>query len=241
MYKDDCDDSILFLIFLLLLIPLKLLSSISRTQKNLPPSPRKLPIIGKIHQLGSSLHRSFQALNQNHGPIILIHLGSAPLLVVSSAEGAREIMKTHDLIFSSRPKLSIMDKLTYGSKDIGFAPYGEHWRQVKSITVLHLLSHKRVQSFRHIREREITRMIDMIEKSCGSVIDLSEMLVSLNNNIICQVALGREFKDLLVRFGTLLGGVSVGNYIPWLSWVDWLRGLEGKTNKLAKEIDEFLV
>ncbi|PWA40006.1 cytochrome P450 [Artemisia annua] len=236
---------IAFFILSLLYIPLKWLSSISQTRKNLPPSPRKLLIIGNLHQLGSSLHRSFQALSQKHGPIILIHLGSAPLLVVSSAEGAREIMKTHDLIFSSRPKLSIPDKLFYGSKDIGFAPYGEHWRQVKSITVLHLLSHKRVQSFRHIREREMTRMIDMIDKSCGSVIDLSEMLVSLTNNIICQVALGRtysdlKFKDLLGRLQFLLGVVSVGTYIPWLSWVDWLRGLEGKTNKLAKEIGEFL-
>ncbi|PWA55733.1 cytochrome P450 [Artemisia annua] len=89
----------------------------------------------------------------------------------------------------------------------------------------------------------MTRMIDMIDKSCGSVIDLSEMLVSLINNIICQVALGRTFsdlklKDLLGRLQFLLGVVSVGTYIPWLSWVDWLRGLEGKTNKLAKEIDE---
>ncbi|GJW23445.1 cytochrome P450 71A4-like protein [Tanacetum coccineum] len=151
-------------------------------------------------------------------------------------------MKTHDLIFSNRPKLSITGKLTYGFKDIGFAPYGEHWRQVKSTTVLHLLSHKRVQSFRHIREREMTRLID---KSFGSMIDLTEMLVSLTNNIICQVALGRTFRLRLVRgkhhrFQILLGVLSIGTYIPWLSWVDWLCGLEGKTNKLAKEIDEFL-
>ncbi|PWA55732.1 cytochrome P450 [Artemisia annua] len=102
------------------------------TRKNLPPSPRKLPIIGNLHQLGSNLHRSFQALSHKHGPIILIHLGSVPLLVVSSPEGAREIMNTHDLIFSSRPKLSIPDKLSYGSKDVGFAPYGEHWSGGKS-------------------------------------------------------------------------------------------------------------
>ncbi|GJR61271.1 cytochrome P450 71A4-like protein [Tanacetum coccineum] len=154
-------------------------------------------------------------------------------------------MKTHDSVFSSRPKLSIPDKLNYGSKDIGFAPYGEHWRQLKSIAVLHLLSNKRVQSFRHIREREMIRMIDMIDKSCGSVVDLSEMLVALTNNIICQVALGRtysdlKFKDLLRRVQILLGVVSVGSYIPCLSWVDWLRGLERRTNKVAKEIDDFL-
>ncbi|PWA40748.1 cytochrome P450 71A2 [Artemisia annua] len=176
---------------------------------------------------------------------MLIHLGSVPVVVVSSVEGARAVLKTHDLIFSNRPKLSIPAKLTYGAKDIGFAPYGEYWRQVKSITVVHLLSRKRVRSFRSIRERETISMIDMIGKTRGSVVDLSEMIISLTNNIICQVALGRiygdykKFKELLVAFQNLLGVMSVGSYIPWLSWVDWLRGLEGRTNKVAKELNEF--
>ncbi|PWA82102.1 cytochrome P450 [Artemisia annua] len=172
-------------ILLLLWIPIRWLTCVSQTQKNLPPSPRKLPIIGNLHQLGSNLHHhSFKALSHKHGPLILIHLGSSPVLVVSSAEAAREIMKTHDSIFSSRHKLSIPDKLNYGSKNIGFAPYGEHWRQVRRIAEIHLLSNKRVQSFRQIREREMIRMIDMIDKSGGFVVDLTEMLVSLDNRYI---------------------------------------------------------
>ncbi|PWA70087.1 cytochrome P450 [Artemisia annua] len=235
-----------FSFLLLLLIPFKYLSSASKTKKNTPPSPPKLPIIGNFHQLGSSNHQSFRDLSRKHGPLVLIHLGSVPVLVVSSAEAAREIVKTHDLVFSSRPKLYIPDKLTYGSKDIGFAPYGEHWRQVKSITVLHLLSNKRVQSFREIREKLTASMINMMGESCGSVVNLSEMIVSLTNDIICEVAFGRtygdylKFIDLLGRFQILLGTLSVGSYIPWLSWVDWLRGLGGRTNRVAKELDEFL-
>nr|GMD32986.1 cytochrome P450 71A2-like [Ipomoea batatas] len=76
---------------------------------------------------------------------MLLHFGSVPVLVVSSPTAAREIMKTHDSIFSDRPKSSITDRLFYGSKDVAFAPYGEYWRQVRSICVLHLLSNKRVQ------------------------------------------------------------------------------------------------
>ncbi|KAL4559748.1 hypothetical protein LXL04_031893 [Taraxacum kok-saghyz] len=88
-------------------------------------------------------------------------------------------------------------------------------------------------------------MINTIKESYGSVFDLSESLVSLTNKIISRVALGRtykgfNFKDLLTRFQYLMGVVSVGSYIPWLSWVDWLRGLDEKTNKVAKELDEFL-
>lgn len=236
---------ILIFILLLFLIPFKWLSSVSKIQKNQPPSPRKFPIIGNLHQLGSSPPHSLQALTQKHGSLMLIHLGSVPVLVVSSAEAAREIFKTHDLIFSSRPKLNIPDKLTYGSKDIGFCPYGEYWRQVRSIAVLHVLNQKQVQSFRQVREQEIAFMINTIKENSGSVVDLSELTVSLTNNIICRVALGRtykgfNFKHLLARFQNLLGVVSVGSYIPWLSWVDWLRGLDRRTKKIGKEFDEFL-
>ncbi|MFS7910911.1 putative cytochrome P450 [Helianthus anomalus] len=217
----------------------------SNPQKNQPPSPGKLPIIGNLHQLGSNPHRSLQTLTKNHGPLVLIKLGSVPVLVVSSAETACEILKTHDLIFATRPKLTITDTLTYGSKDIAFSPYGEYWRQVRSIAVLQLLSSKRVQSFRQVREQETQVMIDIIGKRCGSVIDLGELLNALTNNVICRVALGRtyegvKFNDLLVRFTYLLGSFSVGNYIPWLSWVDRLSGLVARTKKVALEFDEFL-
>nr|XP_043621329.1 cytochrome P450 Tp4149-like [Erigeron canadensis] len=234
---------ILLFVFLSFLIPFKLLSSSSKTPKNRPPTLQKLPIIGNLHQIDSSAHLSLRVLSQKHGPLFLMHLGSVPVLVVSSAEAAREIMKTHDLIFSNRPKLYFHDKLSYGSKDIAFAPYGEHWRQVKSLTVLNFLSHKHVQSFQKIREKLLLRMIEMVGKSCGSVIDMSELLFLLTTNILCEVAFGQKnddikFKNVFVKSQILLGGFDIGNYIPWLSWVNWLR--VGEANEIVKEYDEFL-
>nr|XP_043636705.1 cytochrome P450 Tp4149-like [Erigeron canadensis] len=236
---------IVMLIVILIYVTFNRISYATKTHKNKPPTPQKLPIIGNLHQISSNPHRSLKTLTQNYGPLVLIHLGSVPVLVASSAESAREILKTHDLIFSSRPKLKIPDTLTYGSKDIAFSPYGDYWRQVRSIAVLHLLNSKRVLLFRHVREEETRVMINTIGESCGSVVNLGELLISLTNNIVCRVALGRKyegtkFNDLLVRFTYLLGCFSVGNYIPWLSWVDRLSGLEAKTKKLFDEFDEFL-
>ncbi|XP_071733354.1 3-beta-hydroxylase-like [Rutidosis leptorrhynchoides] len=236
---------ILILIVTLLLIAFKRLLFTSKANQNKPPSPRKLPIIGNLHQIGLNPHRSLQTLTQKHGPLALIQLGSVPVLVASSAEAARQILKTNDVIFASRPKLRITDALTYGSKDIAFSPHGEYWRQVRSIAVVHLLSSKRVQSFLQVREDETRVMIDTIGTSCGCLIDLGELITKLSNNIVCRVTLGRtyqgmKFKDLLIRFTYLLGAFSIGNYIPWLSWVDRLSGLEAKTEKVAQEFDEFL-
>ncbi|KAK1427680.1 hypothetical protein QVD17_16372 [Tagetes erecta] len=216
-----------------------------KINKNLPPSPPKLPIIGNLHQLGSSPHRSLRTLSQKHGPLMLMHFGSVPMLVASSSEAAKEIMKTHDLKFANRPKLRTPDTLIYGSSDITFSPYGEFWRQVKSIAVVHLLNNARVQSFRQVREEEIGYMIDTIAKSHGSLVDLSELTFWFVNNIVCKVALGRsyqglKFTDLLGKFVHVLGALCVGNFIPWLSWIDRLSGLDDKARNVAKEFDEFL-
>ncbi|KAK9073551.1 hypothetical protein SSX86_007875 [Deinandra increscens subsp. villosa] len=236
---------LLFFFSVIILISFKWIKFRSKTKKNLPPSPPKLPIIGNLHQLGSIPHHSLRALSEKHGPLMLMHFGSVPMLVASSAEAAKEIMKTHDLKFANRPKIRIPDTIIYGSSDITFSPYGEHWRQAKSIAVIHLLNSQRVQSFREVRENEIGVMINTITQSHDSLIDLSELIFLHVNNIVCRVTLGRsyqglKFNELLENFVNVLGALCVGNFIPRLSWIDRLSGLEDRASKVAKEFDEFL-
>ncbi|XP_031091494.1 cytochrome P450 71A3-like [Ipomoea triloba] len=241
----------LFPLFISILFLSKFLFSSRRDRKNLPPSPPKLPLLGNILQLGSLPHRTLQQLSTHYGPLMLLHFGSVPVLVASSPDAARAIMKDHDLVFSDRPASSIASRLFYGYKDVASAPYGEYWRQMRSICVLHLLSNTRVQSFRNVREEETGLMVEKIRQSCGSVINLSNIFFELTNDIVCRVALGRkyskkggngekDFKLLLAEFLELLGTFSVGDYIPWLSWVNRINGLDRRVEKNAKDLDEFI-
>nr|POE53188.1 cytochrome p450 71a26 [Quercus suber] len=240
--------AILAFIFILLS---KWSSTLPNKNKNSPPSPPKLPIIGNLHQLRMYPHHSLRDLAQLYGPLMLLKLGNVPTLVVSSADAAREIMKTNDVIFANRSKTRMFGKLTYDFKDVALAPYGEYWRQTKSILVLHLLNNKRVQSFRAVREEEISLQIEKIKQSCSSssVINLSEMFAKLTNDIICRVALGRKygegeggrkFKELIGEMMELLGVNNMGDYIPWLAWVNRVNGLDAKAERVAKQFDDFL-
>ncbi|KAM0035986.1 putative cytochrome P450 [Helianthus debilis subsp. tardiflorus] len=88
-------------------------------------------------------------------------------------------------------------------------------------------------------------MMEKIRRANGSAINLTELLISLTNNVVCKVALGRtyedrKFKNLFERTMELLGSFSVGSYIPSLKWVDRLSGLERKADNVANEFDEFL-
>ncbi|KAJ4710288.1 Cytochrome P450 [Melia azedarach] len=172
--------------------------------RHLQNKPQKLPTFTteassyrQSPSIKSLPHRSLHSMAQRHGPLILLHLGLAPTLLVSSADCAKEIFKTHDIIFANRPDSSIPRRLLYDYKDVSLAPYGEYWRQMRSICVLQLLSLKRVQSFRFIRQEEINLMIEKINQSysSSSTIDLSEVFPSLTNDIVCRVAFGRRYAE----------------------------------------------
>ncbi|EYU17746.1 hypothetical protein MIMGU_mgv1a025197mg [Erythranthe guttata] len=220
-------------------------------KKTLPSSPRKLPILGNLHQVGTLPHRNLLTLAKKHGPFMLLHFGNVPVLISSSADSAREIMKTHDTNFANRLQIKAFRKLLYGCKDVVTAPYGEYWRQMKSIFVLQLLSNKRVQSFRQIREEETAFFVKRIEEysSLGSTMNLTKMFSELTVDGICRSALGHKYSDsengkkflmLLADLAELLGAISIGDFIPWLSWINRVNGFDKKMDRVAKELDDFI-
>ncbi|XP_066377640.1 dolabradiene monooxygenase-like [Miscanthus floridulus] len=125
-----------------------------------PPGPWQLPVIGSMHHLVGQLpHRAMRDLARRHGPVMLLRIGEVPTLVISSREAAREVMKTQDTSFASRPLSATVRVLTNNGRDIIFAPYGEHWRQLRKLAITELLSTRRVLSFRAIREEEVAAML----------------------------------------------------------------------------------
>ncbi|KAJ4753069.1 cytochrome P450 family 71 polypeptide [Rhynchospora pubera] len=135
-------------------------------------------------------------LSRQFGPLMLLHLGPSPTIVVSSPDAAREIMKTHDISFASRPISTTVGILTCGGKGISFTSYGEHWRQMRKICVLELLSTRRVQSFRPIREEEVNNLIKYVN-SCTSHcqhVNLSKRLISTMNDITTRAIIGSKCK-----------------------------------------------
>lgn len=72
---------------------------------NLPPGPRRWPVIGNLGDLGSQPHITLMNLAQQYGPLMYLQLGQRDCIVASSPETAKEFLKTQDLNFSSRPHM----------------------------------------------------------------------------------------------------------------------------------------
>ena len=162
-----------YLLAAILVLPVLLLKLRTRRhngETNPPPGPWQLPVIGSLHHLVGKklLHRALRDLAQRHGPVMLLRLGEVPTLVVSSREAAREMMKSLDTAFATRPLTSPSVRvLTSGGRDIAFAPYGEYWRHVRKIAVTELLTVRRVLSFRGIREEEVSAMLRAISAAAA--------------------------------------------------------------------------
>ncbi|KAH0461703.1 hypothetical protein IEQ34_009278 [Dendrobium chrysotoxum] len=246
----------LLFLFLFLIFSFLLLNIITKTNKTtkreVPPGPWRLPIIGNLHLLNlNKPHHSLINLSNKHGPLILLHLGSIPTLVVSSRDIAKEIFTNHDLTFSSRPLLTAPKKLAYNCSSISFAPYGDLWRQARKIAMLELLSSRRVRSFEAVRREEVEKLIVTIKDQ--SIANLSELTLSFANNVVCRAALGHEFGDggyfrkggvwlhqQLSETQSLLGGFCVADFFPGMEWLDRLRGFHGRLEKNFEEMDKFL-
>ncbi|CAL5390306.1 unnamed protein product [Camellia sinensis] len=167
-----------------------------KTLFQLPPGPRKLLLIGNIHQLLGSViaHHTLKKLATKFGPLMHLQLGEMSTIVVSSPEIVREVMKTHDIVFVQRPYSFASRILSYDSQNIAFSPYGDYWRQMQKICIMELLSAKRVQSFRAIREEKVLNLVKLISLNKTSLINLSKKIFLLTYGVTARVAFGGKLK-----------------------------------------------
>ncbi|KAF3431169.1 hypothetical protein FNV43_RR25899 [Rhamnella rubrinervis] len=243
-------DALSLLLLFLLLIPLMFI--MQKNKHNLPPGPPKLPIIGNMHQLGALPHQSLCQLAKRYGPVMLLHLGGVPTLVISSAEAARVILKVNDLSSCSRPLLAYARMLSYNYLDIGFTPYSDYWKEMRKICNLELFSNKRVQSYRSIGEEEVDSLINSISQSSASAtpVDLTEKLFSLTGSVILRIAFGtsfqgsgfnrHRFQEVAHDAEAILVGYSAAEFVPYVGWIiDRLCGLHHRSERIFHELDHF--
>ncbi|XP_027368645.1 cytochrome P450 71D8-like [Abrus precatorius] len=223
----------------------------SVVHNKIPPGPRKLPLIGNLHQMaraGTLPHHTLQNLAHKYGPLMHLQLGEIPAVVISSPEMAKEVMKTHDLTFVDRPQLLCPQILAYGSTDIAFAPYGDYWRQMRKICTLELLSAKRVQSFSYIREDEVAKLIRSIHlsASAGSPVNVSKSVFSLVSTFVTRAAFGKksEYEDelltLLKKAVELAAGFDLDDLFPSMKPIHLITRMKAKLENMQKKLDKIL-
>ncbi|WJZ99444.1 hypothetical protein VitviT2T_017890 [Vitis vinifera] len=257
----DTGTTFYFVPYILCIIPSLLLLSFLKTlvkpptASRPPPSPPTLPIIGHVHLLTSILPKCFQTLASRYGPLMQLRLGSSTCIVVSNAAVAKEVMKTHELAFASRPEFGSSEHFIYKGSRFIMAEYGPYWRFMKKLCLTKLLAAPTLDRLIHIREEEMGKLMDtLIQRSRkGEASDLSKELTTLTSNIICRMAMstrcsrnGNEAEEMmeLVKGVVELGGkLSIGDALGALGRLDLLgygKKLEAKLRKFDSLVEKIM-
>uniref|UniRef100_A0A0D9YNE9 Cytochrome P450 n=1 Tax=Oryza glumipatula TaxID=40148 RepID=A0A0D9YNE9_9ORYZ len=215
--------------FLLLALMVVRLTTKRRRDNNggvrLPPGPWRLPLVGNLHQVmarGPLVHRTMADLSRRlDAPLMSLWLGEVPVVVASSADAAREITKTHDVAFATRPWSSTIRVMMSDGVGLVFAPYGALWRQLRKIAMVELLSARRVQSFRRIREDEVGRLVAAVAAAQpGEAVNVSERIAALVSDAAVRTIIGDrferrdEFLEGLAEGIKITSGFSLGDLFP---------------------------
>ncbi|PWA59405.1 cytochrome P450 71A9 [Artemisia annua] len=241
------------LLFLFLLMSLPLLSLLYLFPKFIknksqfdPPGPRGLPFIGNLHQIDQShLHTYLWNLSKSYGPVLSLQFGFIPAITVSSASLAKEVLKTQDIIFCSRPTLFGQQKISYNGLEVIFSPYNEYYREMRKIFMVHLLGPKRVQSYRYIREEEVSSAMKTIFGLAltSKQVNLSEITKSVASTIVMRVGFGKRYQDgherkevlrLLLEVQAMMANFFVSDLWPGLPFAGLADRLLGKTDRLER-------
>ncbi|BBN69920.1 cytochrome P450, family 71, subfamily B, polypeptide 34, partial [Prunus dulcis] len=181
-----------------------------------------------------------------------LKLGQLEAVIISSSKAAQEVLKTHELTFSQRPLVLAVQVMSFGQASIAFAPYGDFWKELRKICVFELLSAKRVQSFRSIREEEVGNLVESISSVSqqGVAINFSEKCFSLTNGIVSRAAFGKKCKDqkeftsLLEEAIKLAGGFDIPDLFPSLRFLGYVTGkipaMKRIRNKLGKILESII-
>ncbi|XP_022934356.1 3,9-dihydroxypterocarpan 6A-monooxygenase [Cucurbita moschata] len=223
----------------------------------LPPSPPALPLIGHLHLLTPVLVTSFQTLARRYGSLIELRLGASKCVVVSTATVAKEVLKTHEHNFLSRPEFGASEYFIYRGSRFVMAPYGPYWRFMKKLTMTRLLSPPQLAIAAAIRRDEVGKLVERIEANSREKkpSDLRLEFTTLTNNIISRMLLStrccdgideaQEVQDLMWKINRLAGKLSLGDILGPLKVLDFsgngkkfvttMKRFDGLVERIMKE------
>ncbi|XP_068655358.1 (+)-piperitol/(+)-sesamin synthase CYP81Q2-like [Aristolochia californica] len=221
-----------------------------------PPGPLGLPFIGHLHLITSSFARDLAKLADRYGPVIFLRFGSRPVVVVSSPSAIEECFSKNDIVLANRPQLLVGKCLGDNFANLGWAPYGNHWRNVRRFANTELFATSRLNCYAAVREPEINSFIKhLFRRSTGGhrEVKLRKEFMNLISNCLLAMLLGKryygedvegweeakQFRENTEELVHFIITPALGDFLPIFRWID-SQWVEKKMMVLAKKRDAFM-
>ncbi|EJD04755.1 cytochrome P450 [Fomitiporia mediterranea MF3/22] len=210
----------------------------------LPPSPPSDPIIGNARVMPLEYaYKTFGAWLKDYGDLIYVAVLGRPMIIVNSAQAARDLMEKKGAIYSSRPRMEIMGEMMGWSKTLPFLKYGERFRKHRRMMQQHFNA-KAVAAFRPIQSSQVNQFLrnmltvkpELIVKHVHGLIASSILLTTFGHEV--KDVETDEYISLVKRTtkmttdsgspgGTIIDLFPVLRHLP-----EWLPGMGLKRHSL---------
>ncbi|WJX46864.1 hypothetical protein P8452_33611 [Trifolium repens] len=158
------------------------------------------------------------------------------------------------VVLANRPKFLSGKYIFYNYTTLGSTAYGDHWRNLRRITSLDVLSNHRINNFAGIRRDETHRLITKL--AAESFNDFAEVELNFRffdmtfNNIVRMVSGKRyygedcdmsdleeasQFRNMVSQVLQLSRANNKTDFMPLLKFLDF-ENLEKRANILVKNV-----
>ncbi|KAK9934409.1 hypothetical protein M0R45_021555 [Rubus argutus] len=178
-------------------------------------------------------HLYLTKLSQRYGPLISLQLGQLTTVVISSPTLAKEILRTHDHVFSNRTIPDAAHACKHSEYSLGWLPVSARWRNLRTICNLQLFSPKVLDANQANRRVKVQKLIDGVNESmkAGEAIDIGRAAFTTTLNLMSQTILSvdladqssemaGEFKKTVWSMMEEIAKPNLADYFPLLRKVD---------------------
>ncbi|KAJ8437425.1 hypothetical protein Cgig2_031946 [Carnegiea gigantea] len=243
-----------FLLYTLIFVLIYILTSPlwRKFQKHAPCPFLAAPIIGHLYILKPPITQTFANLTVRFGPVLSLRFGSRPVLMISLPSAAEECLTKNDLAFCNRPSGFLAGKyLGCGYISLTWAPYGPHWRNLRRISAVEILSSHRLQLLAGIRADEVRMLIRRLISAAADgdrAVEMKPAMFDLTMNVMTRMIFGKRyygiegeeeakrFREIVAGTFRLFNEICIGDMVPYLRWLDWRKEERFKRLKEEREI-----
>ncbi|CAK8535578.1 unnamed protein product [Lathyrus sativus] len=216
-----------------------------------------LPVIGNLLQLKEKKpHKTFTKMAHKYGPIFSIKAGSSKIIVLNTAQLAKEAMVTRYSSISKRKLSTALTILTSDKCMVAMSDYNDFHKMVKKhilASVLGANAQKRLRFHREVMMENMSRKFNEHVKTLSdSAVDFRKIFVSELFGLALKQALGNDIESIYVEdltttlsredlYNTLVvdfmeGAIEVDwrDFFPYLKWIP-NKSFEMKIRKVDRQ------
>ncbi|XP_045710034.1 cytochrome P450 2E1 isoform X2 [Phyllostomus hastatus] len=132
----------------------------------LPPGPFPLPFFGNIFQLElNNIPKSFTKLAERFGPVLTVHLGSRPIVVLHGYQAVREALLQHKSDFAGRGEYVVFREHKHRGVTFNNGP---SWKDTRRFSLSILRDYGMGKQGNEARiQREIPFLMEALRKTHG--------------------------------------------------------------------------